>query len=69
MQFNARTMRSLFYIGVMLVLIGMGVAFMNQRLAGAIVICIGAACIVLGLAGLKFYLLLKSETKRKQKGF
>ena len=48
MWYDKRWMRLSFYIGVMAVAIGLGIAQIDDsyRLAGALIMCVGAALIV-----------------------
>ncbi len=69
MWYEKRWMRLSFYIGVMLVAIGLGLTQIDRsyRLAGALVMCVGAAAIVYGFMGIMINNMIEEEFRRKKR--
>lgn len=63
-------MKTSFYLGAMFVLVGLGIAKLNEeyKLAGALVMCLGAAALVIGLNGIMINFALEREFRKKRKG-
>ena len=54
MWYDKRGMRSIFYIGVMLICIGLGLHLLGFKIPAIILICVGVACVIVGFNGLLF---------------
>ena len=69
MWYDKRGMRLSFYIGVMAVAIGLGIAQIDDsyRLAGALTMCVGAALIVYGFMGIMINNMVEEEFRRKRR--
>ena len=69
MWYDKRWMRLSFYVGVMLVAVGLGLAKINDesRLAGALLMCLGAALIVYGFMGIMINNMVEEEFRRKKR--
>ena len=65
MWYEIRWMRALFYIGAMLALIGVGLIYMDQRVAGAVLLCVGIACIIIGFMGIRLHLAVNKNGRRR----
>ena len=68
MWYDKRWMRLCFYIGVMAAMIGLGVAQIDDayRLAGALLMCAGAALIIYGFMGIIINNAVEAEIKKKR---
>ena len=68
MWYDKRWMRLCFYVGVMAVALGLGLAKMDDsyRLAGALIMCLGAALIVYGFMGIMINNMVEQEFRRKK---
>ena len=68
MWYDKRWMRLSFYLGVMAVAIGLGLAQIDDtyRLAGALTMCLGAALIVYGFMGIMINNYVEQEFRRKR---
>ena len=60
-------MRLLFFSGAALILIGLGIVLMDQRTAGAVVMCIGIFPSVIGFMGLRMNLMVDMRKPKKKK--
>ena len=69
MWYDKRWMRLSFYVGVMLVAVGLGLAKINDeyRLTGALLMCLGAALIVYGFMGIMINNMVEEEFRRKKR--
>ena len=69
MWYDKRWMRLSFYMGVMLVAAGLGLAKIDDeyRLAGALIMCVGAALIVYGFMGIMINNMVEEEFRRKRR--
>ena len=69
MWYDKRWMRMSFYFGVMAVAIGLGIAQIDDsyRLAGALIMCVGAALIVYGFMGIMINNMVEEEFRRKRR--
>ena len=69
MWYDKRWMRLSFYMGVMLVAAGLGLAKIDDeyRLAGALIMCVGAALIVYGFMGIMINNMVEQEFRRKRR--
>ena len=69
MWYDKRWMRLSFYLGVMTVAIGLGLAQIDDtyRLAGALTMCLGAALIVYGFMGIMINNMVEEEFRRKRR--
>ena len=69
MWYDKRWMRLSFYLGVMAVAIGLGLAQIDDtyRLAGALTRCLGAALIVYGFMGIMINNMVEEEFRRKRR--
>ena len=69
MWYERRWMRTYFYLGVMCVIIGIGILKIDPdyRLASALIICLGAALMVLGFWGIVINAYVEQEFRRKKK--
>ena len=60
-------MRAMFYIGVMLALVGMGVIYWDQRIPGVILLCIGIAFAMIGFLGIATNLAVRQKIQMKNR--
>ena len=69
MWYDKRWMRLSFYIGVMAVAIGFGIAQIDDsyRLTGALIMCLGAALIVYGFMGIMINNMVEAEFRKKRR--
>ena len=69
MWYDKRWMKTWFYLGAMCVAVGLGIAYMDYefRLAGALIMCLGAALMVFGFTGIKMNIMVEKEFRRKRK--
>ena len=68
MWYDKRWMRLCFYLGVMFAAIGIGIAYLSDenRLAAALIVCLGAALIVYGFMGIMINNYIEQEFRRKR---
>ena len=64
--YSKTSMRSLFFLGAMIAFFGLGVILMDLTLPGAILLCIGAGVVVIGMTGLTTH--MKVEMSRSEEG-
>ena len=69
MWYDKRWMRLCFYLGVMFAAIGLGLAYMDacDRLAAALIVCLGAALVVYGFMGIMINNYIEEEFRRKRR--
>ena len=65
--YSKTSMRSLFFLGAMIAFFGLGAILMDFTLPGAILLCIGAGIIVIGMTGLTTYMKVEMNRSRKKK--
>ena len=68
MWYDKRWMRLSFYLGAMIAVIGIGLAYMTDeyRLVVALTVCLGAALIVYGFMGIMINNYVEQEFRRKR---
>lgn len=68
MWYDKRWMRIWFYVGVMCVAVGFGITRVDPayKLAGVILMCIGAALIVFGYTGMKMNVMAEQRFRRRR---
>ena len=68
MWYDKRWMRLCFYLGAMIAVIGIGLAYMTDeyRLVAALTVCLGAALIVYGFMGIMINNYVEQEFRRKR---
>jgi len=64
--YSKTSMRSLFFLGVMIAFFGLGVILMDLTLPGAILLCIGAGVVVIGMTGLTTHMKVEMSRSRKK---
>ena len=64
MWYDRRGMRTIFYIGVMLFCIGLGLYILEFKIPAIIMVCLGIAGVIIGFNGLLFNLKI-AENRRK----
>lgn len=67
MWYDKRTMRALFYIGVMLALFGVGTWKLDYTVLGIVLLIIGVSCTVIGYWGLKVNVAVEKEFRKRQR--
>ena len=69
MWYDKRWMRLSFYLGAMCAAVGIGLAYMSDdnRLAAALIICLGAALMVYGFMGIMINNYIEQEFRRKRR--
>ncbi len=65
--YSKTSMRSLFFLGAMIAFFGLGAILMDFTLPGAILLCIGAGIVVIGMTGLTTYMKVEMNRSRKKK--
>jgi hypothetical protein len=66
MWYDARSMRMLFYVGVMVFCIGLGLRLMDYGMITALPLCIGVVCIVIGFSGLLLNMAVKRNISKRK---
>ena len=68
MWYDKRWMRLCFYLGAMIAVIGIGLAYMTDeyRLVAALTVCAGAALMVYGFMGILINNYVEQEFRRKR---
>jgi len=60
-------MRAAFYIGVMLALFGVALVYWQQRVPGAILLCIGIAAAMIGFLGIAVNMAVRERLAAKDR--
>ncbi|MDD4185060.1 MAG: hypothetical protein PHX75_00235 [Candidatus Methanomethylophilaceae archaeon] len=67
MVWHSKTsMRTLFFLGAMTAFFGLGAIMMDFTLPGAILLCLGAGIVVIGMTGLTTHMKVEMNRSRKR---
>lgn len=67
MWYSKGTMRSLFFLGAAMALIGLGLVMMEHTLPGALILCLGVAAAVIGFMGLRLNTMVEWEKMKRER--